>query len=97
MVETWCLVRARLGREAALTYWDAMRHGVVRVVGVTSTDLARAHAIVCEWPDQDFSLVDCTSFALMERLHILEAFAFDDHFRVYRTGPKRRQPWLVIP
>jgi predicted nucleic acid-binding protein len=96
-VETWCLVRARLGTVAALKYWDAMRQSVVRALGVTSADLARARAIVREWPDQDFSLVDCTSFAIMERLGLREAFAFDEHFRVFRTGPRRRQAWLVIP
>ncbi len=96
-VETWCLVRARLGRAAAMRYWDAMRTGVVRTVGVASTDLQRARKIAAAWSDQDFSLVDCTSFALLERLRIREAFAFDAHFRVYRFGRDRRDSFRIVP
>ena len=47
VIETWLLVRARLGREAAMQFWDAMETGVVRVFGVTAADfsgLARAVA-----------------------------------------------------
>jgi predicted nucleic acid-binding protein len=96
-VETWMLVRARLGRQAALHWWDAMRLGVVRTLGVTSDDLVRARVIARDWDDQDFSLVDCTSFALMERAHITAAFAFDRHFRVFRHGPRRERAFAVVP
>jgi predicted nucleic acid-binding protein len=96
-VETWMLIRARLGRAAAMRWWDAMRTGTVRVLGVAAVDLARARTIAREWADQDFSLVDCTSFALMERLAIVEAFAFDSHFRVFRHGPGRRRSFTVVP
>jgi len=96
-VETWCLLRARLGRDAAMGYWDAMRSGVVRMLGVASADFQRARQIARDWPDQDFSLVDCTSFALLERLGMDEAFAFDSHFRLYRWGPQRRRALRVVP
>ena len=89
-VESWCLIRARLGRNAAMQFWDAMQSDVVRTYGVTSKDLSSARAIAASWPDQDFSLVDCTSFALMERLRLDEALAFDSHFRVYRYGARPR-------
>src|SRR5262245_9976068 len=36
VVETWLLLRARLGREAAMKFWDAMESGLVKVIGVTS-------------------------------------------------------------
>jgi hypothetical protein len=29
-VESWCLIRARLGRGAAMKYWDAMQSNVVK-------------------------------------------------------------------
>ena len=95
-VESWCLLRARLGRTAAIRFWDAMQTGVVRVFGVTSADVVHARRIVADWPDQEFSLVDCTSFALMERLHFDEALAFDAHFRTYRHGPGRKLAFRVF-
>jgi len=96
-VETWCLLRARLGRDAAMAFWDAMQTGVVRTYGVGSSDLIEARRIASRWADQDFSVVDCTSFALMERLGIQEALAFDAHFRIYRHGPRRNRSFRVFP
>ena len=96
-VESWCLIRARLGRDAALDYWDAMETGVVQVLGVRSEDLLRAHDIVRDWPDQDFSLVDSTSFAVMEAGAIEEALAFDAHYRLYRYGDRRGRAFRVLP
>ena len=97
VVETWMLVRARLGHGAAMRWWDAINAAVVEVKGVSSVDFARARQIARDWPDQEFSLVDCTSFALMERLSIDEALAFDRHFRVYRYGPRRRVAFRIVP
>lgn len=94
-VETWCLIRARLGRDAAMRFWDAMQSDVVRVYGVTSKDLSRARAIASSWPDQDFSLIDCTSFAMMERLRLDDAMAFDRHFHIYRYGSRRERAFRV--
>lgn len=95
-VESWCLIRARLGRGAAMQFWDAMQSDVVKTHGVSSRDLSRARAIASSWPDQDFSLIDCTSFALMERLGLDEALAFDQHFRVYRYGSRRERAFRVL-
>jgi len=95
-VESWCLIRARLGRGAAMKFWDAMQSDVVKTYGVTSRDLSLARAIASSWPDQDFSLIDCTSFALMERLRLDEALAFDSHFRVYRYGRRRERAFRII-
>lgn len=97
VVETWCLLRARMGRPVAMQFWDAMTTGVVRVLGVASGDFVRARQIAREWPDQAFSLVDCTSFAVMERMRIEEAFAFDAHFRVYRLGSRRQIAFHIVP
>ena len=97
VIEAWLLLHARLGRGEALRFWDAMATGVVTVLGALASDFASARRIAQEWPDQDFSIVDCTSFAVMERLRIEEAFAFDAHFRLYRWGPARRKAFRVVP
>lgn len=97
VVETWMLLRARLSRVAAMRYWDGVMTGGVIVLGVTGAELADAHRIGASWPDQDFSLVDLTSFAAMEGRRIDEVLAFDDHFRIYRFGPGRRRALRVLP
>ena len=72
-----------------------MRSNVVKTYGVTSKDVTNARAISSAWPDQNFSLIDCTSFALMERLRLDEALAFDSHFRVYRYGLRRERAFRI--
>jgi predicted nucleic acid-binding protein len=46
--------------------------------------------------DQDFSIVDCSSFAVILRLGLPRAAAFDDDFAVFRFGRGRRQAFEVI-
>jgi predicted nucleic acid-binding protein len=50
---------------------------------VTEEDELRAKTILLRYADKDFSYVDATSFAVMERLGLQTAFAFDEHFMQY--------------
>ncbi len=97
IVETWYLLRSRLGRAAAMAFWDGLDRGVVTILGVTAQDFQRGRALAQEWPDQAFSIVDCTSFALMERLDIRQAFAFDRHFQIMRFGWRRQRALRIVP
>ena len=96
LVETWVLLRYRLYRKAAERFWDALRSGVAQIEAVTSADLEAAWAISESYPDQDFSIVDRTSFAVMQRLGIRRVLSFDDDFAVYRFGRGRSQAFEVI-
>ncbi len=40
--------------------------------------------ICTKYKDQGFSFVDCLSFAVMYRMDIKNAFAFDEHFRIMK-------------
>lgn len=97
LVECWFLIGRKLGREPALIFWDGLRSGIVSLTTIQSADLETARRIIEEFGDQDFSLVDATSFATMERLSEGEAFAFDEHFKVYRFGEKRSRRFKVLP
>ena len=96
LVETWTLLRWRIHREAAEAFWQGLRSGVATLEAVGPADLTAAWALGEAFPDQDFSLVDRTSFAVMERLGLERAASFDDDFAVYRWGPGRRRAFQVV-
>jgi len=50
---------------------------------ITDGDIATGLNIFRKFSDHSFSFVDCTSFALIERTGITQAFAFDRHFEHY--------------
>ncbi len=85
-VESWSLIHHRLGKAAARKFWETIRSKVVPLEPVTVADMDRAWEIFTKYEDQDFSLVDCTSFAMLERFGINEAFAFDTHFSVFQSN-----------
>ena len=95
LVETWLLLRDRLGRKAARRFWGGLRGGAVDLEAVTAADLEVASAIADGYPDQDFSIVDCTSFAVMQRLGLRRVATLDDDFAVFRYGPKRSRAFEV--
>jgi predicted nucleic acid-binding protein len=96
LVETWTLLRYRLQRNAAERFWEGMRSGGAIIEPIGLADLEAAWQIGISWNDQDFSIVDRTSFAVMRRLGVERAASLDDHFAIFRFGPRRRQSFTVI-
>jgi predicted nucleic acid-binding protein len=96
LVETWILLRHRLGRSAAERFWDAVRAGAASIEPVGEADLAVGWTIGEIFADQDFSIVDRTSFAVMQRLGVHRVATFDDDFAIYRFGPKRTRAFEVV-
>jgi uncharacterized protein len=96
LLETWTLLRYRIHRHAAERFWEGLRSGTAAIEPVGTADLEAAWQIGISYRDQDFSLVDRTSFAVMRRLGIERAASFDDHFAVFRFGPKRRHAFVLV-
>lgn len=96
LAETWALIRKRIHRQAAEAFWQGIRNGVATLEVVGLADLQAAWTMGQEFRDQDFSLVDRTSFAVMERLGLERVASFDDDFAVYRWGPGRRRAFQVL-
>lgn len=96
LVETWTLLRWRIHRGAAEAFWKGLRSGVATMEIVGPADLQAAWAMDRDFPDEDFSLVDRTSFAVMERLGLERAASFDSDFAVYRWGPRRNRAFEVL-
>ena len=96
LIETWTLLHHRIQPNVAERFWEGLRSGIAVIEPVGLADLEAAWQIGSTWRDQDFSIVDRTSFAVMQRLGIDRAASLDDHFAVYRFGPKRRQSITVL-
>ena len=66
----------------ALEYLDALRtHPLFVVVRAGPRDEKKALDILRSSSDKTYSFADAVSFAVMERLLLKSAFAFDRHFR----------------
>jgi len=95
LVESWTLLRHRLHRDTAERFWGRLRAGV-SVEPVGQADLETAWSIGAAYADQDFSIVDRTSFAVMQRLGVHTAVSFDSDFAVFRFGPRRDRAFTIL-
>jgi predicted nucleic acid-binding protein len=96
LVETWLLLNSRHHRLGAEQFWNGIRRGIAKVELVTGADIEAAWAIGQTFPDQSFSIVDRTSFAVMERLGLTRVASFDDDFAIYRYGRSREKSFDVL-
>jgi len=88
LAETATLIRmrdktARGHRLAVRLTTSILREEAAILQDVTGQDLQHALNVFRDYTEHLFSFVDCTSFAVMERLGITHAFAFDRHFDEY--------------
>lgn len=85
--ETLTLLRAKCNLETAVKFRDLLAENsyIIKIVRVTVADEAGAWQwFVNDWSRLSFT--DCVSFALMKRLGVNRAAAFDEHFK--RAGFK---------
>ena len=80
VAESHALLLARVDAAIARSW---LLGNVWPIERVLEEDEARARAIIARYTDKAFTYVDATSFAVMERLGLKTAFAFDPHFRQY--------------
>jgi predicted nucleic acid-binding protein len=79
--ETWTFVRRRSGHRDAVAFLDLLeRSPRLSVELVTPEDQGDALAWLRRHDEREYSFVDATSFAVMRRRRITEAFAFDGDF-----------------
>jgi len=95
LVETWYLAAARLGPDVAEQLVNRIRAGIARIENTLLSDLEAAAATRAAFPDQDFSIVDRTSWSVMIRLGVHSAVAFDRDYSIYRFGRGRAQAFTV--
>lgn len=82
--ESYTLIRTRLHHQGAVQFRRKMKEaenlGTVLVVYVDRELDEQAWNLFERYGDKDFSFTDCTSFAIMQRRGIEEAFTQDRHF-----------------
>ena len=83
LAETHVLALSRRNRRIALQLIQEIRQTATTIVRVSVRDEMRALEILTQFSDKNFSYTDATSFAVMERLHIQQAFSFDRNFSQY--------------
>jgi predicted nucleic acid-binding protein len=83
VAETHALVLSKLGRDIAIRVLTDLDESDTTIVRVSAADERRGRQILAQYQDKSFSLTDATSFAIMERLRIGQAFTLDGHFAQY--------------
>lgn len=84
--ETLTLLRARGHAALALSLGRKFFDGsVATVYYLTEEDIRAAWQVFTRYADKEWSFTDCSSKVIMEELGIIEAFAFDYHFRQFGT------------
>ena len=96
LVEAWLLMQRRVGQTTADAFWAAISAGSLELEIVGRADLEAASAIGTGFPDQAFSIVDRTSFAVMLRLGVHRAASFDKDFAVFRFGARRERAFEIV-
>jgi len=81
IVESHAAVLSAVDSNAARLFLEEMSHSGIEVLQPGEVDEERAERIIFTFRDKQYSLCDCISFAIMERLGLTRALAFDDHFR----------------
>ena len=80
--ETYTALMARVGRGDAIEWGRRFRAGgAIGLVRIEEDVEEEAWKILEDHDDKGWSYVDATSFALIERDGMSEAFALDGHFR----------------
>ena len=96
LAETWRLLHQKLHWQAAENFWRIIRQGAAGLEPVIAADMEAAWLIGQRYPDQDFSLTDRTSFAMMERLQVMDVATFDRDFAIYRHGGNKSGAFRLV-
>ena len=86
LAESVTLIRYRMYHDAAVRFWETMKTmneiGFLDIIRVTKKHEEDAWTIFEHYADQDFSFIDCTSFAVMQEMKLSHVFTADHHFSV---------------
>ena len=96
IVETWLLINSRINFVIAERFLLGVRGDGCEIVAISEEDWRLSSVIANRFPDQTFSIVDRTSFAVMERMGIERVISFDNDFVIYRYGQDRTRAFDAL-
>ena len=80
--ETYTLMFRKIGLDKAIKYVESLRN-TAEMERISEEDEKRRWQFILRYRDKDFSYVDATSLAVMERLGVSDAFSFDEDYEQY--------------
>lgn len=81
LAEGYALLRRGMGTGPAVRWMDSLlASSRVEIVFADVGLLRQGRSLLARYADQDFSLTDAVSFAVMRQRGVREAFSFDKHF-----------------
>lgn len=80
LIELHSLITRRVRAAVATAALFHIEASDATIIRVDENDELRARNILGAYSDKEFSLLDATSFAVMERLNLTTALSFDKHF-----------------
>lgn len=82
--ETLTLLRSRREALRASNLGEAFFSGIlVNLYFLTEEDIRQTLQAFQQFSDKDWSFTDCTSWVVMAKLGLTDAFTFDHHFRQF--------------
>lgn len=86
LYETLTLVRYKMSHALTMKLWNSIQSlektGLLTIIRINEKQEQNAQDIFKHYNDQKFSIVDCTSFAVMQDLKLQTAFSGDKHFSI---------------
>ncbi len=83
--ETAMLISRSVSKNAAIRFLDtSTTNPSIEIIRIEAAVEQEALELFRKYKDQDFSIVDCSSFVLMRKTNCKQCFTFDDHFRTMR-------------
>ncbi len=84
LAEALDLTQIKLGKDEAIRLGNILQQSkVIDILELTGVDRISAMEVMEKYRDQGSNFTDSLSFALMERLGMATAFAFDKHFEIH--------------
>jgi uncharacterized protein len=79
--ETTMLLERKVSKKEAVRFLKAiLRDPGVEIIHADEEMEEEAYVLYQKYKDQDFSITDCISFAIMHRYQISRCFTYDHHF-----------------